>query len=50
MTEKLDLTKIRQQITELDQELLVLFAKRRALTHNVAKSKVQQIHVILNKF
>ncbi len=46
MTEKLDLTKIRQQITELDQELLVLFAKRRALTHNVAKSKVQQIRPI----
>ncbi len=49
MTEKLDLNKIRQQITELDQELLVLFAKRRALTHNVAKSKVQQIRPIRDK-
>lgn len=46
MSEILDLNQIRQQITELDQELLVLFAKRRALTLNVAKSKVQQVRPI----
>ncbi|QBG37201.1 prephenate dehydratase [Litorilituus sediminis] len=49
MSEKLDLNVIRQQITELDQELLVLFAKRRALTLNVAKSKVQQVRPIRDK-
>ena len=46
MTEKLDLNEIRQEITQLDQQLLALFAKRRALTMNVAKSKVQQIRPI----
>ena len=49
VSEKLDLNVIRQQITELDQELLVLFAKRRALTLNVAKSKVQQVRPIRDK-
>lgn len=46
MTEKLDLNEIRKEITQLDQDLLALFAKRRALTLNVAKSKVQQIRPI----
>ncbi|HCH69875.1 MAG TPA: chorismate mutase, partial [Colwellia sp.] len=46
MSEKLDLNEIRKQITTLDQELLTLFAKRRALTLNVAKSKIQQIRPI----
>ena len=39
MSEKLDLNEIRKEITQLDQDLLALFAKRRALTMNVAKSK-----------
>ncbi|MGL1958907.1 MAG: prephenate dehydratase [Colwellia sp.] len=46
MSEALDLNEIRKQITSLDQDLLVLFAKRRALTLNVAKSKVQQVRPI----
>lgn len=46
MSEKLDLNEIRKQITTLDQDLLTLFAKRRALTLNVAKSKIQQIRPI----
>ena len=46
MSEKLDLNEIRQEITLLDQDLLALFAKRRALTLRVAKSKVQQIRPI----
>ena len=46
MSEKLDLNEIRKEITLLDQDLLALFAKRRALTLNVAKSKVQQIRPI----
>ncbi len=46
MTEKLDLNEIRQEITQLDKDLLALFAKRRALTMNVAKSKVQQIRPV----
>ena len=46
MSEKLDLNEIRKEITSLDNELLTLFAKRRALTLNVAKSKVQQIRPI----
>ena len=46
MTEELDLNKIRAQITETDQELLTLFAKRRALTLNVAKSKAHQVHPV----
>ncbi len=46
MSEKLDLNEIRKEITSLDKELLILFAKRRALTLNVAKSKVQQVRPI----
>lgn len=46
MSDALNLDKIRIQITELDQKLLTLFAQRRALTLNVAKSKVQQIRPI----
>ena len=46
MSEKLDLDEIRKQITSLDQDLLTLFAKRRALTLNVAKSKIQQVRPI----
>jgi len=46
VSEKLDLNEIRKQITTLDQDLLTLFAKRRALTMNVAKSKIQQIRPI----
>jgi len=46
VSEKLDLNEIRQEITLLDQDLLALFAKRRALTLRVAKSKVQQIRPI----
>ena len=46
MSEKLDLNEIRKEITSLDKELLTLFAKRRALTLNVAKSKVQQVRPI----
>jgi chorismate mutase/prephenate dehydratase len=46
VSEKLDLNEIRKQITTLDQDLLTLFAKRRALTLNVAKSKIQQIRPI----
>ncbi len=46
MTEELDLNKIREQITALDQQLLELFAKRRALTLNVAKSKAHQIRPV----
>jgi chorismate mutase/prephenate dehydratase len=46
VSEQLDLNEIRKDITKLDKELLILFAKRRALTLNVAKSKVQQIRPI----
>ena len=46
MSDKLDLNEIRKEITTLDQDLLTLFAKRRALTLNVAKSKVQQVRPI----
>ncbi len=46
MDEQLDLNKIREQITKLDQQLLALFAERRALTLNVAKSKAQQIRPV----
>ncbi|MDP7593920.1 MAG: prephenate dehydratase [Litorilituus sp.] len=46
MSDKLDLNEIRKEITALDKELLTLFAKRRALTLNVAKSKVEQIRPI----
>jgi len=46
VSEKLDLNEIRKEITNLDKDLLTLFAKRRALTLNVAKSKVQQVRPI----
>jgi chorismate mutase / prephenate dehydratase len=46
VNEALDLTKIREKITQLDQQLLTLFAERRALTLNVAKSKAQQIRPV----
>lgn len=46
MNEALDLNKIREKITQLDQQLLVLFAERRALTLNVAKSKAHQIRPV----
>ena len=46
VSETLDLNEIRQQITALDQELLALFAQRRALTLNVAKSKAHQIRPV----
>lgn len=46
MNEELDLNKIRQQITQLDQQLLELFAQRRSLTLNVAKSKAHQVRPV----
>ncbi len=46
MNEELDLTKIREKITALDQELLSLFAQRRSLTLNVAKSKAHQVRPV----
>lgn len=46
MEQELDLNKIREQITETDQQLLELFAKRRALTLNVAKSKAHQVRPV----
>lgn len=46
MNEALDLNKIREKITQLDQQLLALFAERRALTLNVAKSKAHQIRPV----
>ncbi|MBA6389568.1 prephenate dehydratase [Colwellia sp. BRX10-3] len=46
MNEALDLNKIREKITLLDQQLLALFAERRALTLNVAKSKAHLIRPV----
>ena len=46
MSEELDLNKIREKITQLDQQLLELFAQRRTLTLNVAKSKAHQIRPV----
>ncbi len=46
MNEALDLNKIREKITQLDQQLLDLFAQRRALTLNVAKSKAHQVRPV----
>jgi len=46
VSEELDLNKIREKITLLDQQLLELFAQRRSLTLNVAKSKVHQVRPI----
>ncbi len=46
VTDSLDLNEIRKSITELDQDLLTLFSKRRALTLNVAKSKAHQVRPV----
>jgi chorismate mutase / prephenate dehydratase len=46
VSNELNLDKIRQQITETDQQLLALFAQRRALTLNVAKSKAHQVRPV----
>ncbi|OUS23313.1 chorismate mutase [Thalassotalea sp. 42_200_T64] len=46
MKDSLDLNVIREQITNLDQDLLSLFAKRRSLTLNVAKSKAHQVRPV----
>lgn len=46
VNEALDLNKIREQITDLDQQLLALFAKRRSLTLNVAKSKAHNLKAV----
>jgi len=46
VSEELDLNKIREKITQLDQELLELFAQRRSLTLSVAKSKAHQIRPV----
>jgi chorismate mutase/prephenate dehydratase len=46
VNEALDLNKIREKITLLDQQLLTLFAERRALTLNVAKSKAHLIRPV----
>jgi chorismate mutase/prephenate dehydratase len=46
VSEELDLNKIREKITQLDQQLLELFAQRRSLTLNVAKSKAHQIRPV----
>jgi chorismate mutase/prephenate dehydratase len=46
VSEELDLNKIREKITHLDQQLLELFAQRRSLTLSVAKSKAHQIRPV----
>nr|WP_093327622.1 prephenate dehydratase [Thalassotalea agarivorans] len=46
MSNQLDLNDIRKEITALDQSLLTLFAKRRALTLEVAKSKVENVRPV----
>lgn len=46
INEELDLNVIREHISKLDQELLTLFAKRRSLTLNVAKSKAHQVRPV----
>jgi chorismate mutase/prephenate dehydratase len=46
VSEELDLNKIREKITKLDRNLLELFAQRRALTLNVAKSKAHLIRPV----
>lgn len=46
INEELDLNTIREHISNLDQELLTLFAKRRSLTLNVAKSKAHQVRPV----
>ena len=46
MNDALDLDKIRQEITQLDDKLLELFAQRRSLTLNVAKSKAHKMRPV----
>jgi len=46
VSEELDLNKIREKITKLDNSLLELFAQRRALTLNVAKSKAHLVRPV----
>jgi len=46
VNEDLNLDKIREKITALDQKLLALFAERRALTLNVAKSKAHLVRPV----
>ena len=46
MNDELDLNKIREQITQLDQDLLSFFAKRRSLTLQVAKSKAHVVRPV----
>ena len=46
MNENLDLNKIREKITILDNQLLELFSQRRSLTLNVAKSKAHLVRPV----
>lgn len=46
MSDPLDLNEIRKEITALDEQLLELFAKRRSLTLNVAKSKAHEVRPV----
>ncbi len=46
MDESLDLNKIREKITLIDNQLLELLANRRALTLNVAKSKAHLVRPV----
>jgi chorismate mutase/prephenate dehydratase len=46
VTNELNLDKIREQISQTDQQLLQLLAKRRGLTLNVAKSKAHVIRPV----
>ena len=46
MNETLDLNKIREKITQLDQQLISLFAERRSLTLSVAKSKAHLVRPV----
>lgn len=46
MSETLDLNAIRAEITILDQQLLALFAQRRSLTLNVARSKAHLVRPV----
>jgi len=46
VNEDLDLDKIREKITALDNQLLELFSQRRSLTLNVAKSKAHLVRPV----
>tara|TARA_B110000967_G_C18523881_1_gene382359 strand:+ start:20 stop:622 length:603 start_codon:yes stop_codon:yes gene_type:complete len=46
VNEDLDLDKIREKITSLDNQLLELFSQRRSLTLNVAKSKAHLVRPV----